>query len=706
MSSLLPTQVDVNEFANERETTLCLHPDHLADLRKSGLTDQTISEAGIRTVPPGDIARALGFDIRAILSMMEIPYPGSDFSRFKPFPSLPDGPKYLQRKGSGCHLYVPPMVRHALGNISERLLLVEGEKKALAGAQAGLNCIGLGGLWNWIEDGRPIEELDHIGWMERKVTVIPDSDVWTRPDLMRAVYALGCELERRGAQVDVCLLPQVDGLKVGLDDYLLSNGSSEFQRLASVQLKHKGFSGCRDWHKEWTARKAATQESNEGALSILNRIEAEHYLHPAQDFHDGVLWYGIPARENVLLVNGHRKILHTEDLPDGLNVLETGFDLCRFSKDGIHRFLAGTSQSGAEVVQELQSYFRRFLILRDERIFLLFSLWSLGTYVHRIFRVYPYLSLRSPTKECGKSRTEDLLSLVCFNAGSRETSPSEASLFRLPGKNCGTLLLDEIEGLRYDKDRLGSLLSVLNSGFEKGGCVTRIEKRGEKFVDASYPTYCPRVLAGINKMADTLEGRSITIYLERKLRGEPVERFSRTKLFDSMQGTRDSIYIWALEHAQDVIEIYNRLDAFRDLAGIGDRERDLWEPLVALSVCCDAEDRGSKLTPIVVSLAHDLSKVRDQVDSANVRSVLKVLADVIGTRPEVRMSPTDLLRRFREEEHFAPWLKSTKALAGILTPLGLHTQSARDEDTKKVARLYRLRAGDIQDLCKRYGGEE
>ncbi len=61
-----------------------LHPDHLADLKKSGLSDKTIIEADIKSVPPDMINKVLGFNIPGIISMYAIPY-GNGYYRFKIF---------------------------------------------------------------------------------------------------------------------------------------------------------------------------------------------------------------------------------------------------------------------------------------------------------------------------------------------------------------------------------------------------------------------------------------------------------------------------------------------------------------------------------------------------------------------------------------------------------------------------------------------
>jgi hypothetical protein len=52
-----------------------LHPEHLADLRKSGLTNATIALHKIRTVPPAMIEPLLGFVAPKVVSAYILPFP-------------------------------------------------------------------------------------------------------------------------------------------------------------------------------------------------------------------------------------------------------------------------------------------------------------------------------------------------------------------------------------------------------------------------------------------------------------------------------------------------------------------------------------------------------------------------------------------------------------------------------------------------------
>jgi len=224
-----------------------LHPAHLADLRKSGLSDDTIQAAGVYSLAP----RFIDYFFRGrvpneIESALCFPYQGSTFARIKLFPAL-GKMKYAQPPGTSARLYMPFPV-------DERTLyVVEGEKKTLAAYQHGLNAVGIGGVWNWISKGSSINDLSLIELEDRDVVVIPDSDVFERPDLLRAIYALGRELRNKGAMVQVAEIPHGEE-KTGLDDYFLAGGGIE--DLEAFGLDQRIFRSCRFWYGQWRTRKA------------------------------------------------------------------------------------------------------------------------------------------------------------------------------------------------------------------------------------------------------------------------------------------------------------------------------------------------------------------------------------------------------------------------------------------------------------------
>ncbi len=695
--------------------TVALHPGHLADLRQSGLNDDTISALGIHSARPQDISRLVGWNPPNVTSALIFPYQDG-FHRVKVFPPYKDKDghtvKYLQRPASGVHLYIPPLASRVLGDPSKPLAWTEGEKKAAKVCQEGIPCIGLGGLWNWLEDGKPIAKLDTIAHVEREEVIYADSDIWVRPDLLQPVYAFARELEGRGAKVTVAVIPPgPDGEKRGLDDFLVQEGMEGLTALNRIPLKHKAFSRADHWHREWRKRKEQEGKPPPAdAMKLLERIESVRLIHPAQEFIDGIFLFGVPTGDDVLLVTSERKAVSSSELPKGARLDNRGFDLCRFSKEGIIHFLSGATEGGHELLSRLERFFARFIVFRDSRIPLLLAAWTLGTYTHRVFRVFPYLTLRSPTKRCGKSRVLDLLSLVAFNSSQRTLNPTEAQLFRGPSKNAGTLLLDEVELLRGDKETFQGLLQVLNSRFERGGVVTRLQKtRDGQFEEIKFPTYAPLALAGINQLEDTLEDRTLLIFMARKLKSEKVERFSPGRLETEAQELRDACYTWALTHAADLAEVYEA-NAFPSLDGLDVRARDLWESLLSIALLADVEAQEAGETAdfakTLAALARDFSGVRDEGDTTTARLVEALQAIVEEEQREV-FTPTELLK-FINAKGGSDWLRSTKALAGLLNPLGLMARHDKIpvEGRRKTVRHYHLGGDLLADLWRRYGSPE
>lgn len=197
-----------------------LHPEHAADLRKSGLTDETIAAHKIRTVPPDMFDRLLGFQVPPpTLSMMLIPYYDLcglivPHIRVKVFPPIHDGAdghtvKYLQPRSSSPRLFFPLAALDAVARGDGPLLVVEGEKKALAVAQRGLAAIGIAGIEGWHTRGSRglLADFDAIPLMGRGVEIVPDSDFRTNRAVAAAVSGFATALAARGARARVVILP-------------------------------------------------------------------------------------------------------------------------------------------------------------------------------------------------------------------------------------------------------------------------------------------------------------------------------------------------------------------------------------------------------------------------------------------------------------------------------------------------------------------
>jgi hypothetical protein len=263
-----------------------LSADHLADLRASGLSEDTITALGFQAVRPADIP------VREAHSAYRIPYFNLDgslncFHRLKLVPPVKnkDGhtQKYWQQPGTAPGLYLPPLSLQWASIAKEsriEVVIVEGEKKAAAGCQQGLIAAGVGGAWSGFvrsENGKRLvlPLLNEFIWDDRPVLMCPDSDAW-RPDkemnILAGFFALAKELQHHGASVRFVVLPELPGRKCGLDDWLLIPGNSIEQMwpaLERIPLTHERFlsvTACWQSLKE----KEATQEAirKQAALNL------------------------------------------------------------------------------------------------------------------------------------------------------------------------------------------------------------------------------------------------------------------------------------------------------------------------------------------------------------------------------------------------------------------------------------------------------
>ncbi len=226
-----------------------LHPNHLMDLRSSGLSDATIQAAGLYSETDlGRLTRILCWNNvpRKMSPSLVFPYFGIDgangYCRIKPDdPRVCQGKpvKYESPKGRPNQAYLPPGNRCRIDDGQEMLLVTEGEKKTLALDQAGFVTVGLVGVWGWkvARQQRLLPELETLPWRGREVRIVFDSDVRHNPDVQNAETMLAAVLRRAGACVRVVRLP--DGPaddegnpgKLGVDDYIVANGLDAFRAL-------------------------------------------------------------------------------------------------------------------------------------------------------------------------------------------------------------------------------------------------------------------------------------------------------------------------------------------------------------------------------------------------------------------------------------------------------------------------------------------
>ena len=313
-----------------------LAPEHVADLRKSGLSDATIATLKFESIRPKEIP------IQKAESAYRLPYFDlagnvNGFERLKLLPAVTSsdgrGIKYYQKPGTPPHLYLPPLLnwKAVATNPKTVLVITEGEKKSACACQRGLITSAVGGVWCWTStldngDKLVLPTLDEFAWTNRTVLLCPDSDAWhdgKEHTILAGFFALGKDLQSRGADVRFIVLPDLHGVKCGLDDWLLVPGNDvehSWDKLDRLALDHEHFNSLNSWWQRWrekqvvheALRRSADEEMGHQELAGLHRVTfpAHHVVfsfHRLTDARGGV-------QAELTVTVGHVELLGETDI--------------------------------------------------------------------------------------------------------------------------------------------------------------------------------------------------------------------------------------------------------------------------------------------------------------------------------------------------------------------------------------------------------
>jgi Protein of unknown function (DUF3631) len=173
---------------------------------------------------------------------------------------------------------------------------------------------------------------------------------------------------------------------------------------------------------------------------------------------------------------------------------------------------------GAALLVEIVAQLERHVMLPREAATAI-ALWIMHAHCFDAFTISPRLVITSPEKRCGKTTLLRVIQALVPKplAAANITA---AAMFRTIEKHRPTLLIDEADTFLPDNEELRG---VINSGHEREGQVIRLV--GEDFEPSAFSTFCPTVIAAIGNLPGTIDDRSITIAMRRRLASESIVPF-------------------------------------------------------------------------------------------------------------------------------------------------------------------------------------
>jgi Protein of unknown function (DUF3631)/Toprim domain len=207
-------------------------------------------------------------------------------------------------------------------------------------------------------------------------------------------------------------------------------------------------------------------------------------------------------------------------------------------------------------------------------------LWPSHTHLFGNTRVNlqrsPRLAVQSRGPGCGKTTALEIVSALSFR-GTVRSSATASTILRTLGAVKRTYCLDEAD--RQLSKENGDLIAILDAGDRKS---TALVERSVPMADGgwrvqSFDVWGPVAFAGIDELPDTLQDRSVRVFLQRAT-GDEVPEHLRDGTSDALVAIRRQLTAWA-DSLFELPEPALPDVLLRQAGRVGDR----WRPLIAIA---------------------------------------------------------------------------------------------------------------------------
>jgi hypothetical protein len=309
--------------------------------------------------------------------------------------------------------------------------------------------------------------------------------------------------------------------------------------------------------------------------------------------------------------------------------------------------------SGSDILNRVSAFIKRFVSLSDIQAIAV-TLWAAHTHALDAAENTPYLNISSAEKQSGKTLLLEVLSLLVAKPW-LTGSASKAVLIRKIDAHAPTLLLDESDAaFAGDREYAEALRGVLNSGHSRDGVASLCVGQGSNITFKDFRVFCPKAIAGIGKLPDTVADRSIPIRMKRRAPHETLARFRKRLLQVESAKMREQLAEWLMPNLE-------KLRSARPVLpdSLSARQQDGCEPLLAIADLA-AGDWGERAR---ATLAEILTGEAAEDSSIGIRLLIDIRTVFQQQNPE-RIFTFDLLNALCDLE--PQWLEFSygKLLSG------------------------------------------
>ena len=326
----------------------------------------------------------------------------------------------------------------------------------------------------------------------------------------------------------------------------------------------------------------------------------------------------------------------------------------------------GDPVDGSELLDSIAAEVRKLFVIGEAELTAV-VLWIVHTHAHDEARISPYLWLWSPVKGCGKSNLLGFMKVLVHRPMGC-TFITAAVLYRSIQANKPTLLIDEVDKFLNSNPELRG---VFQDGHRRGGSVPRcVQGPNGTFTVVDFPTWAPRVMAGLNRLPAEITDRTIKLVLQMVTREEQdtIEDFDEMEIGNQQYDLKRKIVRWVEDHRDNLATNWKpELPALHP-----PRLRDNWRAFAAIA------DEAGGAWPERVRLACvelSISKENDRDDGLDMLRCIKAIFD---ERISDRIRSQDLLEKLNEMEdqrwpsyNDGQWPIKPAQVAEVLSPFSI-----------------------------------
>ena len=240
--------------------------------------------------------------------------------------------------------------------------------------------------------------------------------------------------------------------------------------------------------------------------------------------------------------------------------------------------------AGATLLTEIADLLRTYVCMPAPVVDTV-ALWIVMTWLHADLEISPFLNITSATKRCGKTLLMDVIGALVHRP-MPTNNVTAAALFRIIESRAPTLLLDEADRT-FAKQDIPDLIATLN-GSQRRESAYVLRCVGDEHEPRQFGTWCPKALAGIGDLPDTVTDRSLVVRLERRPPGHPLSQW-RDRDRAAVMDLQRRIARWVHDHSPAILQARN---AVTFPVGLHDRARDGWEALLAMATVAGGDWAG------------------------------------------------------------------------------------------------------------------